>query len=72
MAFTLKQAEKCADDFIAANVTCGGCKWYHQCGVGHRDGKALAELLREVDPTGSNIVLVPLAPIGGGNVRAGY
>ena len=64
MKITLGQAQECADRYIEAEQMCAGCPADHVCGIGEYSRGRLGEFLRAVDPSGLNIKVFELRPIG--------
>jgi hypothetical protein len=68
MTFTLNDARRCADRYVARDRTCDGCRFSAHCGIGERDRAGLVEFLEKVDPGRLNIMAVALAPLAHGEV----
>jgi hypothetical protein len=60
----LARARECFASFARADRVCGGCKAFSHCGMGDRLGRAKDNFLRAVDPTGQNITVIGIGPLG--------
>ncbi len=63
-ARTIARAQDCYDSFKRSGYGCGGCQLDGVCGMGRESAVRLAELMKVIDPSGMNIAMIRLGPIG--------